>query len=54
MSRSQSPKLKISFITTEETNKDLEKWFVDMVAESIYEEPEFQSLLQQALNPSNI
>jgi len=50
----KSPKLKISFITNPEANKNLEKWFVNMVAESIYNEPEFQTQLQKALNPSGI
>ena len=54
MARSTSPKLKISFITSDETNRGIEKMLPRMIAESIYDKPEFQILLQKALNPSNI
>ena len=50
----KSPKLKISFITSENTNKNIEKSLARIIANSIYEKPEFQSMLQTALNPSNI
>ena len=52
--RSKSPKLKISFITNEEINKGIEKLLPRMIAESIYNKPEFQILLKKALNPSDI
>jgi hypothetical protein len=51
---SKSPKLKISFVTSEETNKNIEKSLARIIAESIYAKPEFQSMLETALNPSNV
>ena len=53
MGKSKSPKLKISFIIKEEDKEDLYKWYCNMIAESIYEKPEFQILLKKALNPCN-
>jgi len=51
---SKSPKLKLICITNDEITKSLEKSLVNIIANSIYNKPEFQVLLQTALNPSNI
>ena len=50
----KSPKLKLVCITNDDITKSLEKTLVNIIANSIYNKPEFQSMLQTALNPSNI
>jgi len=47
-------KLKLVCITNDAITKSLEKSLINIIANSIYNKPEFQKLLQGALNPSNI